>query len=248
MQSRIDRYRNKLNSISNKGFKTWKPEKNQQYTLRIMPPLNEEDDFWYEARTHYIANFGENGRGRYLRCLPNNCPVCAVSLELRESENETLNNIGYQARPMSNYYLNLLDINDPEAGVQVWKTGSDHVIKELLGYFLDAEYGDFTDPDTGRNIRLFTEPRGKSYTYKVSIRPRETKIDKSLLKECKNLKKFAPAINESECREAARFVQELAQASGYKASAYDDDEDEYLKPVRKKKPVKKKTNKASKGD
>jgi hypothetical protein len=49
--------------------------------------------------------------------------------------------------------LHIIDLKVLDRGIQVW-SASERMLERLLAYRSDLEYGDFTDPEHGRNVRM----------------------------------------------------------------------------------------------
>jgi hypothetical protein len=56
--------------------------------------------------------------------------------------------------------LQIIDLKALDRGVQIW-CASERMLERLLAYRHDPEYGDFTDPEHGRNVRMVQRRAGE---------------------------------------------------------------------------------------
>src|SRR5262245_42554256 len=160
-QNILDRIRQKMKDIESTRRKFWKT-KPQSNLIRILSWLKGEP-FYLESREHFIPWGGRQQRGIVIGCpAPNPCPACEYSEELKESENPDDRALGERIQANSRYLYNIVDLKNPEEGVQIWSSFSNNILSRLLDYYVDNDCGDFTDPKTGRNIEDIMTDRGKN--------------------------------------------------------------------------------------
>ena len=123
----------------------WKPEDGEQ-DIRIICP--EDGDPFKEAWVHYRIgeeapflcpkkNFGEN------------CPVCDFAWQLYdEGDTKSAKELLPSAR-----YLSPVVVRETDNEVKIWNY-SKTVYRELIGYIMNEEYGDITDPESGIDFTL----------------------------------------------------------------------------------------------
>lgn len=231
-ENRIDKYKNKLKEIQSKRSQFWQPEEGNNL-IRILPGLTPSDDFYLEANVHYIKGMGDQGRATSVKCLGDDCAVCEAVSRLESSDDPDDQLAAKDARTVSTFYMNIVDLNKIEAGTIVWRVSSSQVMTSLLEALVDPEWGDFAHPEKGRNIKIRMEKRGGARAYDVSLKPKESSIDPSFLKKRKNLNQFVPSSD-------AKFIRKAAEFLGGGSSQREDDEDYQSAKSSVKKPFLKK--------
>jgi hypothetical protein len=95
-------------------------------------------------------------------------------------------NLSKQLTPKMRTYVPVLVRGEESEGVKFWGFGKT-VYQELLAFFADPDYGDLTDPTSGRDITVefkTAKELGKNYpeTY-IRVKPNQTPIteDKNVL-------------------------------------------------------------------
>lgn len=168
------------NNTSNQNVK-WYSIKVGRNTVRILPPKDGAEDFYSEVYVHY--NLGTDGRKQIV--CPNHmkgepCPVCELVDELFKGDQEDIK----QARKLKakkKYYYNVLDTsldeNDENFGeVMVMSTGVT-IFEDILSIICDPDFGDITDPDTGRDLIINRSGKSLNTEYKVNARPKQTEVE-----------------------------------------------------------------------
>ncbi len=160
--------RNKLNGLQNTNNRTsnlWKPEpgKNQ---VRIVPyQFNKENPF-LELFFHY-----DLGKKNYLSptTFGDADPVVEFAEQLKSSGNSDDWKLGKKLEPKMRTYVPVLVRGKESEGVKLWGFGK-QVYQELLTFIADPDYGDITDPTSGRDIVVtFTPPEGSERYPKTTI-------------------------------------------------------------------------------
>jgi len=173
----LDAMRAKLEESKNGGKKKvsdtkWRPQQGDQ-TIRILPTA--DGDPFKEYFFHY--NVGKNPG---LLCPKKNhggdCPICDFASKLwREgvdNNDEVAKKEAKQLFARNRYYSPILVRGQEEEGVKVWAYGK-QAYQTLLGYVLDPDYGDITDPDKGTDIVLNYDVPGTPGTFpKTTLKPR----------------------------------------------------------------------------
>lgn len=95
--------------------------------------------------------------------------------------------------------------------VKIWSFSST-VYRQLLGYIVDPDYGDFTDPDTGRDITVEITNSGKKFEdgtpiKDIDVRPKPTprkltKAERDLFKEIPDVDSIYPVQSYEQLEEA----------------------------------------------
>ena len=154
----LEAMRAKLEQSKNGGKKKssntkWRPQQGDQ-TVRILPTA--DGDPFKEYFFHY--NVGKNPG---LLCPKKNhggeCPICDFASKLwREgvdNNDEVAKKEAKQLFARNRYYSPILVRGQEDEGVKVWAYGKT-AYQTLLGYVLDPDYGDITDPESGTDIVL----------------------------------------------------------------------------------------------
>ena len=207
--SKIERYRSKLKEFDAKRGKFWKPEDGRNQ-IRILPPINPDDDFYEETKQHFIPGAGEAGtNGLYVGCSGDDCRVCRLLSKLEESNDPECNQLAEKAKAKSSYLLNIVDIKNMEKGTQVWRHASDRVMSDLIGFICDPEWGEFFDRKEGRVVNIKSEKAGASIRYTTSLNPKTSPIDKEFLSQRKDLKKLISKDDPAQLSKAVSFLREM---------------------------------------
>jgi len=80
---------------------------------------------------------------------------------------------GLKAR--ARYLLNMVDLQKPEDGVQIWNIGP-QLLGDMLTFFFDPEWGDFTDPERGFDCILTRQGTGRDTDYTFMLRRNSTPL------------------------------------------------------------------------
>jgi len=156
---------NKLQTTNQRTSNLWKPEpgKNQ---LRIVPYQHNKDNPFMELYFHY-----DLGKRNYLSPLtfgePD--PVLEFAEQLKSSGNSDDWKLGKKLEPKMRTYLPVLVRGKESEGVKMWGFGK-QVYQELLTFIADPDYGDITDPSSGRDLVItYTPPEGSERYPKTTI-------------------------------------------------------------------------------
>ena len=163
LQEKVQR---KLRELERRGQSIWKPSQGVS-TLRVLPSWRgDNEEFYFETAVHY--GVGPNQRSvNCNRTYGKRCPICerADKLLERDPENQAAAD---ELRPSDRVNMNVIVRGEEEAGVQVWST-TPRLLQELLGYFSDADYGDFTDPKDGFDVQLRRKGEGLRTRYDLRL-------------------------------------------------------------------------------
>lgn len=122
--------------------------------VRIMPSWRGRGEpFYVQIPTH--KNIGpDNKWATCLQFWQEDCPVCTDMEKLSRSNNSRDQNTASDMRPDDRVLMNVGYPNNEEGIIKPWSI-SEKWLLELLGYFTDPEFGDFTDPKEGYDY-IFT--------------------------------------------------------------------------------------------
>jgi len=237
----LEAMRAKLNASKNGGKSTgknstmWKPKAGEQ-NIRILPTA--DGDPFREFHFHY--NVGKNP-GIY--CNKRNdggeCPICDFASKLWrdgvENDDTTLKNEAKKMFARKRYYSPVLVRGSESEGVKIWAYGKT-AYETLLGYVLDPDYGDITDPQTGTDIKLtYTLASGPGAFPKTALQPRRrpSVLCDDAIADCQELLDSVPVIDDLFDRKTTEQVQELLDtylSSDSSAESSSSETTHYKKP------------------
>lgn len=216
MALNLDKMRQKLNNSQNKtsGNKNdtkWKPKEGDQ-TIRILPTA--DGDPFKEFHFHY--NVGKNPG---ILCPKKNygehCPICDFASQLwREGVDNNDDQSKAAAKKLfarKRYYSPIIVRGQETDGVKVWAYGK-MAYETLLGYVLDADYGDITDPETGTDIVLnYTVPGTPGSFPKTALKPRRrpSVLCDDAIASCEELIESVPDIEAQFNRLSSEEIQAI---------------------------------------
>ena len=224
MALNLEAMRAKLNASKNGGKSNgknstmWKPKAGDQ-NIRILP--TSDGDPFREFHFHY--NVGKNP-GIY--CNKRNdggeCAICDFASKLWregvENDDSTLKNEAKKLFARKRYYSPVLVRGAESEGVKIWAYGKT-AYETLLGYVLDPDYGDITDPQTGTDVKLtYTLASGPGAFPKTNLQPRRrpSVLCDDAIADCQELLDSVPNIDKLFDVKTVEQVQELLD--GYLAS------------------------------
>jgi len=177
MALNIELMKQKLASSQNKNAgksndTKWRPSEGDQ-TIRILP--TKDGDPFKEFHFHY--NVGKNPG---ILCPKKNygehCPICDFASNLWrdgvENNDDQTKNAAKKLFARKRYYSPILVRGQETSGVKIWAYGKT-AYQTLLGYVLDPDYGDITDPEAGTDIVLNYDVPGTPGSFpKTTLKPR----------------------------------------------------------------------------
>jgi len=146
--------------------------------LRILPPWEPtRKSPFHKVWVHYIRNPAQPTKGGRPALCPSKmrnsrCIVCEKVSQLRRSGNDLDKEVAGELSASRQIYANVVDLANPDKGVQVAKFGIT-IYNELLGYMDPRDpssLGDLTHPQTGYNLVIERTGKGKNDT-RYSVRP-----------------------------------------------------------------------------
>ena len=166
---------NKLQSTTSKKVELWKPAPGK-HTIRLVPyKFNKENPF-IELFFHYNINnksyLSPSSFGR-----PD--PIVEFAEKLKRTGDTDDWKAGKKMEPKLRTFVPVIVRGKESEGVKFWGFGKT-VYQDILGYIADPDYGDITDPNTGRDIVLevmSAEESNASYpTTTIRVKPATTKL------------------------------------------------------------------------
>lgn len=180
----------KLNSLTNvttKQNNLWKPEPGTQQ-VRIVPYQHNRENPFIELYFHYDFG-GKNILSPISFGRPD--PIVEFADKLKSTGNKDDWKAGKKLDPTMRCYVPVLVRGKESEGVKFWGFGKT-VYQELLSIIADPDYGDISDPMSGRDIVVefkTTEQNGRSYPEtSIRVKPNQTPLtdNKSVLEKVGN--------------------------------------------------------------
>ncbi len=168
----LDAIRNKLNQLSGQNSRrntNWRPQEGEESNVRILSfPDNDGQPF--KERWFYY-NIGNNPGllAPYQFGKPD--PIQELITKLRDDGSKESYELAKKLYPKMRCYAPVVVRGEEEKGVRIWAFGKT-VYQTLLNIMLDEDYGDITDPNTGRDVKVVcTKPPGRMWAT-TEVRPR----------------------------------------------------------------------------
>tara|TARA_Y100001973_G_scaffold105808_1_gene180406 strand:- start:5128 stop:5883 length:756 start_codon:yes stop_codon:yes gene_type:complete len=216
MALNLDKMRQKLNNSQNrtsgnKNDTKWKPKEGDQ-TIRVLPTA--DGDPFKEFHFHY--NVGKNPG---ILCPKKNygehCPICDFASQLwREgvdNNSDQSKNAAKKLFARKRYYSPIIIRGQETDGVKIWAYGK-MAYETLLGYVLDADYGDITHVETGTDIVLNYNVPGTPGSFpKTTLKPRRrpSVLCDDAIASCDELLESIPDIEAQFTRHSSEEIQAI---------------------------------------
>ena len=179
--------------------------------VRVLP-IDTEDRFFRRGLLH---RFRVNGEWKASLCTEeDDCIVCRTAKSLMDSKSPQNVKKAKMLRPRKRFWSVVLDRATDE--VKVWGYSSS-VMKDLLSYYLDPDYDDMLDPDSGVDLTVERVGQGKKTTYPIKAARKSSPYDPSILDELPNLDELIHPMDEEE-------LEQLME--DFEAGAFVDDDEE----------------------
>lgn len=187
--SAYDKIQARLRKMELGRGKLWKPKKGQN-RIRILPSWRgPNEEFYKETPTHW--GVGPEGKRSIIcpKVINQPCPVCKRAEKFAESDSAKKQAIAEKLQAKNRVIFNILDLDSKDGNIYQWSC-SESQLQELLGYYIDPDYGDFTNPKTGFDVIIIRKGEGLNTRYKTRLSRNPTKV-----KEWKKLKKDIPNLD-----------------------------------------------------
>jgi len=166
---------NSLQNTSKKSDSLWKPTPGK-LQIRLVPYKFNKDIPFIELFFHYNIN-----NKTYLSPIsfgrPD--PIVEFAEKLKRTGDTDDWKAGKKMEPKLRTFVPVIVRGKENEGVKFWGFGKT-VYQDILGYIADPDYGDITDPMTGRDIVLevtSAEESNASYpTTTIRVKPAQTKL------------------------------------------------------------------------
>jgi hypothetical protein len=172
-----------LKDTTNKTSNLWKPAPGNQ-VVRIVPYKFNKDNPFIELYFHY-----DIAKRSYLSPIsfgrPD--PIEEFATKLKQTGNKDDWRLGRKMDAKMRTFVPVVVRGEESQGVRFWGFGKT-VYQELLGFIADPDYGDITDPMSGRDIAVefkTAEETGANFpSTSIRVKPNQTVIveDKEQLK------------------------------------------------------------------
>jgi len=196
---------NSLQNNTKKSDSIWKPAPGKSQ-IRIVPYKFNKDLPFIELYFHYNIN-----NKTYLSPMsfgrPD--PIVEFAEKLKRTGDTDDWKAGKKMEPKLRTFVPVIVRGKENEGVKFWGFGKT-VYQDILGYIADPDYGDITDPMTGRDIVLdvtSAEESNAAYpTTAIRIKPTQTKLSddattmQSFLENQKNITELYSELSYAELK------------------------------------------------
>ena len=166
---------NKLQNTQRKSDSLWKPTPGK-HTVRIAPYQFEKDNPFIELYFHYNIN-----NKTYLspQSFGRPDPIVEFADKLKRMGDKEDWKAAKAMEPKLRTFVPVIVRGEEGEGIRFWGFGKT-VYQEILGYIADPDYGDITDPTSGRDLTIeykSAEEAGTSYpTTTIRVKPSTSPI------------------------------------------------------------------------
>ena len=210
MRAKLEQSKNGGKSSGSKST-MWRPKQGDQH-IRILP--TKDGDPFREFHFHY--NVGKNPG---ILCPKKNygehCPICDFASQLWrdgvDNNSDQSKNAAKKLFARKRYYSPIIIRGQETDGVKIWAYGK-MAYETLLGYVLDADYGDITDPETGTDLVLnYTVPGTPGSFPKTQLKPRRrpSVLCDDAIASCEELIESVPDIEAQFKRLSSEEIQAI---------------------------------------
>ena len=158
--------------------------------IRILPPWNERGIVFKVLSLHWFGSKDNRIATLCLKQFQRKCYICEIVQKLLAAEVLTRDTAKIYY-PIKRAFCNGIDLNNIDEGVQIMSLPLTKVVQPLMTYAKDPDYGDFTHPETGYDIKIEKVVVGMFPDYKVLPARKSTPIpDPKFLTQLYNLDDF----------------------------------------------------------
>jgi hypothetical protein len=151
----------------------WKPEMDVTYTVRILPFKDNEGQPFKERYFYY--GIGKNPGLLTPNQFGKPDPIQELISKLREEKTTESMEMAKRLYPKMRAYAPIVVRGEEEKGPKLWSFGKG-VYQQLLNIILDEDYGDITDVESGRDIKVVvSKPQGAKFAEtSITVRPKQS--------------------------------------------------------------------------
>lgn len=208
----LNKVKSRLQSLSSTNTKStllWKPSAGKS-VVRIVPYKFSPDCPFIELKFHYNVNgktyLSPDSFGR-----PD--PIVEFAKKLTKTGDKDEWKLGKKLEPKLRTYVPVLVRGQEDQGVKFWGFGK-QVYQELLGIMADEDFGDISDPKSGRDILVEfipAEESGASFPKtNIRVKPNQTPFttEASVMEKVKNQTNIIDLFPELSYDELAKVMDE----------------------------------------
>lgn len=160
---------NKLSGNSSKRDVLWRPQEGEEATVRLLSFPNNDGQPFKELWFYYNVGNSPGLLAPYQFSRPD--PIQELINKLRDDGTKESYELAKKLYPKMRAYAAVIVRGEEDKGVRLWSFGK-QVYQSLLNVMLDEDYGDITDPKTGRDVKVTcSKANGKTYAT-TDIMPR----------------------------------------------------------------------------
>jgi hypothetical protein len=168
----FDAIRKKLDRLSgnNKNRSVmWRPTEGEEHTVRLLSfPDNDGQPF---KELWFYYNIGKERGLLSPHQFGDLDPIQELITKLREEGSKESYELAKKLYPKMRTYAPVIVRGEEDKGVQIWGFGK-MVYQALLGLMLDEDYGDITDPTSGRDVKVVCSKQPGKMWAMTEVRPR----------------------------------------------------------------------------
>lgn len=173
MAINFDAIRKKLNKLSGQNSKRdvmWRPTEGEETTVRLVAFPDNDGQPFKERWFYYNIGNSPGLLAPYQFGRPD--PIQELINKLRDdTDNKESYELAKKLYPKMRAYAAVIVRGEEDKGVRLWAFGK-QVYQSLLNIMLDEDYGDITDPKTGRDVKVTcSKANGKTYS-STDVMPR----------------------------------------------------------------------------
>ena len=170
----FDALKKKLGQLSGQNRKsniTWRPEEGKDYNIRIIAMPNNDGQPFLDRWYYYGIGGDKAGAILSPHQFGKKDPIQDLINKLREDGSDASRELAKKLYPKMRTYAAVVVRGEEDKGVRLWSFGK-MIYQDLLRLMLDEDYGDITDPENGRDIKVsVTKTPGKQFA-DTKIQPR----------------------------------------------------------------------------
>lgn len=203
----------KLDAMSAQGNSkslVWRPTRGKEEQVRIVPYRHGSDPF-NELYFHY-----DIGPVKTILCgntagVNEPCPICEYAQFLLKQERSDKTYALYKRlKSRLRVYVPVVVRGNEDAGLRFWGIGK-NTYNSIGKFFIDAEYGDLSDPIKGRDLKVLATNPTPQYIYgQVDVRPsanssalsQNTQQAKAWITECPTVFEAFPKMSKEDIQNA----------------------------------------------
>ena len=225
----FDAIRKKLDRLSGNNRSRnvmWRPVEGEEHTVRLISFPDNDGQPFKELQFYY------NIPGQRGLLAPSQFghrdPIQDLINKLRDEGTKESYDMAKKLYPKMRVYAAVIVRGEEDKGPQIWGFGKT-VYQKLLSLMLDEDYGDITDPSTGRDIKVVcTKNPGQQWAMTAVLpRGKSTALstDNSQAAEwMKNIPNVDDLFQEKSCDELSKIINDWLAAD-------DEDDDGTETPV-----------------